>query len=463
MIGKMENTKKAFHLPVIAVILGLISIFFALGIGYIAFRYSMISAEKGYHNFYLRCAKDLASLAKSNKNLPPKKLLKKISRHWKSASNKPPDEYICIVNGRSELIFHSAHPGTVGNNAGDNILQDQKGRRVCKLSDIVADKQDYVGRYVSSTGQEQIAAFAYIPERNWTLGVHRSKDAVLEEVKKHFLLLNIGFLVVCGVLMPLSFGLLYRTFAISQKNIRKAQEEIKAANVDLQQAVTELEAKNREVEAQNKEKGILLKEIHHRVKNNMQIISSLLNLQEELISDERDIELFRESKNRVFSMALIHEKLYQSENLSQVDFGKYLQNLMERLIATYIWSDGGDYPEVTIDTGGIFIGVDIAIPCALIVNELVSNSLKYAFSELKDGKNTIDITFNRENANGTYSLMVADNGTGLPHSVDFKNTKSLGLELVNMLTSQLNGEIDLDNTSGARFKITFPIPSPVLS
>lgn len=451
-----SGTFKAFHLPLIAVMLGLISILFAFGIGYISYRYSLDAAEKSYHDFYFRLAKDLASLSELHNDLSEKELLQKINKHWEESADRPSDEYICIVNMRSDLIHHSAHPGTVGNNAGKNILQDQAGRVVCKLDDLVVGKKDYVGRYISSAGQKQIAAFAYIPERNWTLGVHRSIEAVMAEVKQNFSLLIFGFLVVCGILMPLSYGLLYRTFTISQRHIREAQEEIKISNAELQRAVNELETKNREVQAQNKEKEILLKEIHHRVKNNMQIISSLLNLQTEFIVDERDEELFRESRNRVFSMALIHEKLYQSENLSRIDFGRYLQILANRLLNSYVITGGGEYPTMNIDTHDLSIGVDVAIPCALIVNELISNSLKYAFEDVKEKKNKISIDFSLDTNSREYSLMVCDNGKGFSANIDFRETKSLGLELVNTLTSQLNGQITLDNTTGAKFTITFP-------
>jgi two-component sensor histidine kinase len=198
---------------------------------------------------------------------------------------------------------------------------------------------------------------------------------------------------------------------------------------------------------------VLLKEIHHRVKNNLQIISSLLSLQSENINSENPARTFRESQDRIRSMALIHEKLYQSNDISRIDFAEYVRSLTAYLFRSYITGPG---IEISIDIHDVSLGIDMAIPCGLIINELVSNSLKYAFPDRRPGE--IDISLAQ--CDHEYKLTVSDNGTGLPEGMDFRNTPSLGLQLVNTLVHQLEGNIVLDTSHGTRFVITFAGQKP---
>jgi PAS domain S-box-containing protein len=202
-----------------------------------------------------------------------------------------------------------------------------------------------------------------------------------------------------------------------------------------------------------KEKDILLKEIHHRVKNNMQIISSLLNLQLRHVRDERDVELFKDSQNRVHSLALVHEKLYKSEDLSRIDFDEYSKSLTAELFHSY--QVNPSMIKFDIHVKEIYLGVNVAIPCALIINELVSNSLKYAFEDSKEGMINIDFNATHEKGGDAYTLIVADNGIGIPEDLNYINTETLGLQLVNTLTNQLKGNIELDRSRGTKFTITF--------
>jgi PAS domain S-box-containing protein len=197
-----------------------------------------------------------------------------------------------------------------------------------------------------------------------------------------------------------------------------------------------------------KEKEVLLKEIHHRVKNNMQVIYSLLNLQAKGIADKTVRAMFEDARNRVNSMALIHERLYQSKDLAHINFKEYLQNLMQSIADTYKRHD----VVLSVDMEPVALDVNIGIPCGLIVNELVSNSLKYAFPEGKKG--TIKVGIKR-NPEGNHVLFVTDNGVGFPDAVDFRNTPSLGLQLVGVLTGQIHGTIELSKTEGTAFSITF--------
>ena len=205
-----------------------------------------------------------------------------------------------------------------------------------------------------------------------------------------------------------------------------------------------------QIEASLAAKEVLLQEIHHRVKNNLQIISSLLSIQSKQIEDPATLGLFKESQNRVRSMALVHEKLYQSDDLAKVDFADYIQSLSAALFRSY------DFKSKTItlklEVSPVFLNVDTAIPCGLILNELVSNSLKHGFPNDTPGEILIQLD---ANADQSFSLIVQDNGVGFPEAVDFKKSKSLGLQLIFGLAKQLQGAIEMSGNQGTLCKITF--------
>ncbi len=215
--------------------------------------------------------------------------------------------------------------------------------------------------------------------------------------------------------------------------------------------ITERERAAAQIKASLQEKEVLLKEIHHRVKNNLQIISSLLNLQAGSISDQQTIDKLQECRNRVTLMALIHEQLYQSENLGRIDFAHYIQHLATNLFVSYDISS--DAIELLLNVAPVELSIDAAIPCGLMINELVTNALKYAFPPGKSGEIRIELHANTDNH---LTLIISDNGIGLPQELDFQNTESLGLQLVITLTNQLKGTLELNIDMGTEFKITFP-------
>lgn len=195
-----------------------------------------------------------------------------------------------------------------------------------------------------------------------------------------------------------------------------------------------------------------MKEVHHRVKNNLQIVSSLLNLQSTKMNDPSGLAMLQDSQNRVRSMALIHEKLYRSQDLARVDIGEYARHLAAELFRTYRASAQTIMLEVNA-AKDIWLGIDQALPVGLILNELVSNSLKHAFPEGRTGRVRIELERNTSDA---VELIVADNGVGLPGDLDFRQTGSLGLQLVMTLVDQLAGTIELDSADGTVFRVTFP-------
>lgn len=198
-----------------------------------------------------------------------------------------------------------------------------------------------------------------------------------------------------------------------------------------------------------REKEILLKEIHHRVKNNLQVICSLLNLQMRAIQNETVLAQFQDSQNRVRTMALIHEKLYQSQDFSKIPFSEYIRDLSENLFRSYSVKASKVRLKFNLD-GNFLLDIDTAIPCGLIVNELISNALKYAFETGQQGE--IDIQTYPDEAQNLV-LMISDNGCGIPEEINPSKAKTLGLKLVKNLTNQLRGKVEINRYNGTQFKL----------
>ncbi|HVP95391.1 MAG TPA: histidine kinase dimerization/phosphoacceptor domain -containing protein [Methanoregulaceae archaeon] len=200
------------------------------------------------------------------------------------------------------------------------------------------------------------------------------------------------------------------------------------------------------------EKDVLLKEIHHRVKNNLQVVSALIELQIHYMKDINSINTLRDSQNRIRTMALIHETLYRSHDLARVEFPTYIKKLVNALFDSYNVKEETISMVYHIDP--IELDVDTAVHCGLIINELVSNSFKHAFPEGRKGE--IAIEFYQQET--TYFLNYRDNGIGIPEGIDFQTTESLGLKLLNLLvTEQLEGRIETIRENGTRYTITFPV------
>lgn len=205
-----------------------------------------------------------------------------------------------------------------------------------------------------------------------------------------------------------------------------------------------------EIADKSKSKELLLKEIYHRVKNNLQIVISLLNLQSQKTKDKNVIDIFKDSQNRIKSMALIHEKLYKSKDFTGINMNEYIHDLTINLFHTY--GINPDNIKLIIDIDNISLGLDIANPIGLIVTELVSNALKHAFPPGNKGELFISL---HSDGKGTFILLVRDNGIGFPKDIDFMKTETLGMQLVTNLVGQINGIIELETSTGTEFKISF--------
>jgi PAS domain S-box-containing protein len=230
---------------------------------------------------------------------------------------------------------------------------------------------------------------------------------------------------------------------------RDAAEEI-GGLILFSQTVTDRKLAEEHVRASLREKEVLLKEIHHRVKNNLQIISSLLFLQSTYVTDDTTLEILAESQSRVKAIALIHEKLYRTEQFDRIDFVAYLNDLIAELFRTYRVRD--DSVTMHTDIEAIRLGIETALPCGLIVNELVSNALKHAFPAPWTGEVWVDL--HRADGN-QFALTVRDNGIGLPECVDWQRSQSLGLQLVSDLTKQLGGTLEIEHRAGTSVRLRF--------
>ncbi len=198
------------------------------------------------------------------------------------------------------------------------------------------------------------------------------------------------------------------------------------------------------------EKDILLREVHHRVKNNMQIISSILRMQSRNIEDPKLKDILQESQNRIHTMALIHENLYNNESLANIKFANYIKSLTGNIARTY--SNQSTIIKFNYQMEDAYLSIDTAIPCGLIINELISNSFKYAFSGSSTGQ--ISIYF-KEISDKKYQLIVSDDGIGIPDHVDITKTKSLGMKILHKLVQQIDGILQNDFSNGTKFTITF--------
>ena len=200
------------------------------------------------------------------------------------------------------------------------------------------------------------------------------------------------------------------------------------------------------------EKELLLKEVHHRVKNNMQVISSLLNMQADAQEDLVLSNLLGESQQRIKSMSLIHESLYQSDDLLEINFEDYIRTLATGLCRFYTIPGVEVQLDIVVDE--VALGLDTAVPCGLIINELISNALKHGFNDHSGRAAVIDVHFVKDQ--GQFRLRISDNGAGLPKDFDLSRSGSMGMEIVDILTQQLEGSLSYQSNAGAQFLIEFP-------
>lgn len=348
------------------------------------------------------------------------------------------------VNTSKEVGVYT-HLGSAYTNIANTYYKMNEPDKAYKFSLLAKDMQDSLFNYET---QRQIVEMEARYKAEKSAAESQKMQAELTERQSQ---LESGrafrnFLIVLCVLAIIVVILLFSRFRYIQRFRKKLQKQ----NIEIARTNRDLRASR----VSEEEKEVMLKEIHHRVKNNLQIISSLLRLQSATIEDAKVSQLFTECQNRIVAMALIHEKLYQSDDLANINIAQYVEELTDNLIGIYQFP----FPiERKLDIAVHMLNVDTLIPIGLIINELVSNSLKHAFPGQTSGSIYLSL---RQLPDKSYKLKVADNGVGLPENFNMDDIHSLGLELIQTLVSQLDGELHFESNNGTTFEITFGLIQP---
>jgi len=260
-----------------------------------------------------------------------------------------------------------------------------------------------------------------------------------------------GYAETWRMLAPVSGSINSFTFiifgiaALMYTNIKAASDEMDA----LERSKIELMRAKESVEKSLGEKHVLLKEVHHRVKNNMAVITSLLDMQQMIVEDPSFKQVLRECKQRVKSMALVHEKLYKARDFLSIGFKDYIESLIGDLMDSY----GNQDIRIRLDIEPVTLGLNLLIPLGLLINEIVSNSLKHAFVEVQ----TPEIHVSLKEEDGRVMLEISDNGTGISEDNGAKPAKTLGVHIIDALVGQIDGDLDKDFQNGTRYRISFPL------
>ncbi len=305
------------------------------------------------------------------------------------------------------------------------------------LRDSISESQNYDDAMAYKAQYENSLKDQKILEQEVRLENERFRSEKNEQERKRkqienlFLWISIGLVAAIGLVIFLMYS------------------RIKRVNQELRLQKERVELKNRLIDQSLYEKEILLKEIHHRVKNNLQIISSLLNLQSHRIEDEKAIETLNVSRDRIQAIALVHQKLYQSKDLSKVDFKAYLNDLLDQQKSAY--SSLSSKLMIESNCIDLRLSLDVAVPLGIILSELVTNAFKHGLSQISQPKLCIDLYEKSD----TFFLQIKDNGPGLPEGFSYENSESLGMEIIQALVSQIEAELTHSNDQGAVFLIKF--------
>ena len=341
----------------------------------------------------------------------------------------------------------------------DVMLPDLDGFEVCKLLKQNADTKDIPVIFITSSSDtnKKIQAFRsgandYItkPFQKIELLARVNSQLQVFDLRKTLAKQNQILLQEINSKYEAEILLLNINERLTRSNqfLKREIENRKEIELKLQAEIAERKQAEKQVRQSLKEKDLLLKEIHHRVKNNLFIVSSLLESQADYIDDSQAIKMLEDSQNRITSMALIHEQLHGSTSLSEIEIGQYITALVEHIGNSYLTKK----IDFDLDIQSVKLNIETAHPCGLIVNELISNALEHAFSDRQTGR--IFLKFERDEF-GCCNLFIEDDGIGFPAHKNFYQSESLGLELVSTLVEQLEGEIEMTSNNGTKIKITF--------
>lgn len=426
--AKINNSSNLKNLTQISIFLGIIALFSSLTLGYLGYSANSRTLIENIHQINQTAAQTVSTYINlTKKNKVDNALVQELQFFWNKINPLNFESYITLISNKGKIILDSSKKIRPGTYVG-YVELNSENKKPGTLIELIKSKKDWYGENNDPAGQTQFVAYTYSENLDCIIAVHVPAKQINEQINVNTIPWLMAFVFITLILLPLSLGLLHWAYTISQKNIISTQLNLRKS----------LE-----------EKEILLKEIHHRVKNNLQIIYSLLGLQSKYSKDPNYLDLIQESQQRIKTMAIIHENLYQSKDLGKIDFSRYVKNLCNYLYESYRVNSNPLKLDLKIEN--IFLDIDTAIPCGLIINELFSNSLKHAFNE-----NTVNLIrvhfFSNEN---NYFLIIGDNGKGLNPGFDIKKSDSLGLKLVGTLVKQLKGHLNIKTEDGTEFIITF--------
>ncbi len=395
--------------------------------------------------------------------------IKEFAHHMKGGFVKGYETIHIAKSGQEKTLLFNAIPlvdaegniiGTQG--TATDITERKKMEDALRLSEASLKKTQEIGhigswhldieKNVLTWSDEEYRIFGHTPQtfgstyEAFLEAVHPDDREMVNKTYTDAITNNTPYECVHKVLRP--DGEIRTVLERSEDIVDEKGKTIHSIGMTLD--ITEQKSHEEKIQNSLKEKNVLLKEIHHRVKNNMAVISSLLSLQSGYIVDEKYLDMFKESQNRIMSMALVHEKLYQSEDFAHIDVSDYVRSLVGNVQSTF----AGNIPVgSSVKVGSIDLDIDTLVPCGLIINELLTNAMKHAFEGI--GKPEIRVEMTQTDDNNV-ALTISDNGNGLPAEFDIQQSTGLGLKLVGTLVNQIYGSIEAISEHGTTFKLTFP-------
>lgn len=427
-----------------ALAIGVAGVLVGCGVGLYAYVASRDALLEDIHDSNQRLARVLAlhtdALGGSRST---DEVLASLQQTWLAFATSYPGSRLRVIDGDGKVALDSVDPGMVGAFVGDMEVRLGADRGAATVSQILGSGGDAVGVCSVAEDPGQVGAFAHSRTLKALIGVFVPGSVVDDRVRATSWPWAAGMAVLGLGMTPASFGLLYRAF-------RFAQGQLGAANVRLMVEVHERREAESRTRTALKEKEVLLHEVYHRVKNNLQIVASLLSRQAAATGDRHAAAVLQESRNRVHSMALVHQQLYQSGDLTRISVRPYLVALTCGLFQSY----GVEPGRLALEVEDLTFPIEAAIPVGLVVNELVTNAVKHAFPDGRRGQLSIRLAL--ESAD-TCRLVVADDGCGR-QDTDLARPGSLGLRVVSDLARQLGGQLEVDWRAGAEFRLTFPFP-----
>ena len=485
---KAHKYIKHFSLPLFSFVFGGLSILLSFLIVVIAYNYSVNKAEENLYKFYKSKALFLNAVIETNNEITNDKLLQYINDIYVGNENYSDDEYICIIDQWSNLILHTLHPNTVGNNTGNNILLDRLENE-CTLADLVKERENYIGHYISSAGEAQIAAFEYVPSRNWMIGIHRSEEKLRNEVKSQFTWFIFAFVIIIGVIIPFALIRLYSAFKNSERkkislekeiqyHLQLKNEEFKIINEELHQTNIDLLKSKIKAEESDRLKSAFLENMSHEIRTPMNAIIGFARLlrKPNISSEELNkfIKIIIDSSNQL--LKIVNDIL----DISKIETGQvelFLEKTSINTVISEIFTsiefkareknlDLNIHKNVTVENDQL---ITDQLKLKQIFLNLINNAIK--FTE----KGSVDFGYSVENQKLVF--FVKDTGIGIPEnkrhniferfsqventSVELYGGNGLGLAICKGYIEALGGDIwfESEEYKGTEFYFTLPYNS----